>query len=248
MNNPALLLARGLTKSFSSQSRTTEVLKGVDIALYPGEMACLLGVSGSGKSTLIQILGSLDRPTQGEVFLDGVNVFTLGSKELARHRNLKIGFIYQFHRLLPEFSALENVAIPLLIGRIAKKQAIVQAEATLTQVGLGHRLHHRPGQLSGGEQQRVAIARAIVTHPVLLLADEPTGNLDRENAKQVFTLLRDLNKDLKLTCLMVTHNSELAEQSDRCFYLESGRLKGIANPSAQTAPTVNDHKVLECRP
>lgn len=248
MNNTPLLQARGLTKSFSSQSRATEVLKGVDIALYPGEMSCLLGVSGSGKSTLIQILGSLDRPTSGEVFLDGVNVFALSSKELAKHRNLKIGFIYQFHRLLPEFSAVENVAMPLLIGRIPKKQAMIQAQATLTQVGLGHRLSHRPGQLSGGEQQRVAIARAIVTRPVLLLADEPTGNLDRENAKQIFALLRDLNKNLKLTCLMVTHNSELAEQSDRCFYLESGRLMGIDNPSSPTGRIGNDHKILGCRP
>ncbi|MBF0110059.1 MAG: ABC transporter ATP-binding protein [Magnetococcales bacterium] len=224
MNDHPLLEAQGLTKSFSSGSRLTEVLKGVDLTLHSGEMSALLGVSGSGKSTLIQILGSLDRPTSGHVFLDGVDVFSLGSRELSRHRNRKIGFIYQFHRLLPEFSAIENVAMPLLIGRLPRNQSLARAEESLSQVGLTHRLHHRPGQLSGGEQQRVAIARAIVTNPVLLLADEPTGNLDQATATQVFSLLKTLNRTMSLTCLMVTHNGDLAKQSDRCFHLENGNL------------------------
>ncbi|HIJ85760.1 MAG: Lipoprotein-releasing system ATP-binding protein LolD [Magnetococcales bacterium] len=242
MNDSPLLQARGLTKSFTTDARVTHVLHGVDLALYPGEMASLLGVSGSGKSTLIQILGSLDRPTTGQVSLEGVDVFSLSARDLSKHRNQKVGFIYQFHRLLPEFSAMENVAMPLLIGRIPFHQAISRAEEALTQVGLSHRLSHRPGQLSGGEQQRVAIARAIVTRPTLLLADEPTGNLDRETARQIFSLLRDLNQRLRLTCLMVTHNSELAEQSDRCFYLENGVLLGMDRQPAQKkhAPDVSE--------
>ncbi|MBF0145788.1 MAG: ABC transporter ATP-binding protein [Magnetococcales bacterium] len=224
MNDIPLLEARELTKSFTSGTRRTDVLMGVNLTLHSGELASLLGVSGSGKSTLIQILGSLDRPTSGTVFLDGIDVFSLKSKELSQHRNRKIGFIYQFHRLLPEFSATENVAMPLLIGRLPLEQARSRAEEALIQVGLGHRLQHRPGQLSGGEQQRVAIARAIVTRPVLLLADEPTGNLDQETAKQVFSLLRELNRTMRLTCLMVTHNGDLAQQSDRCFSLKNGKL------------------------
>ncbi|MBF0435818.1 MAG: ABC transporter ATP-binding protein [Magnetococcales bacterium] len=248
MNETPLLQAVGITKSFGSGSQKTEVLKGVDLSLFPGEMASLLGVSGSGKSTLIQILGSLDRPTTGKVLLGGVEVFSLNARDLARHRNKRVGFIYQFHRLLPEFSASENVAMPLLIGRMSRKEAIARGEAALTQVGLGHRLHHRPGQLSGGEQQRVAIARAIVTEPALLLADEPTGNLDRETAGQIFSLLKNLNKTLQLTCLMVTHNSELAEQSDRCFFLENGTLMGMHQPIAANSHVANDFKVAEPRP
>jgi lipoprotein-releasing system ATP-binding protein len=221
----SLLQATALEKSFSlGKSNTLEVLKGIDLTLYRGEMAALLGDSGSGKSTLIQILGTLDRPTSGNVTLDGVDIFALKASEQAAVRNQRIGFIYQFHRLLPEFSAQENVMMPLLIGRQSPKIAMEKAAHVLDEVGLSARLDHRPGQLSGGEQQRVAIARAIVTDPDLLLADEPTGNLDSTTAMTVFELLQNLNRERGLSCLMVTHNNELAHKLDRQLHMVDGRL------------------------
>jgi lipoprotein-releasing system ATP-binding protein len=225
MSDAALLVSTSLTKSFSlGKNNTLEVLKGIDLTLNRGEIVALLGDSGSGKSTLIQILGTLDRPTSGTVALDGVDIFKLNPKKQAQVRNQKIGFIYQFHRLLPEFTTLENVMMPLLIGRIDPKTAKEKAADILEQVGLKDRMLHRPGQLSGGEQQRVAIARSIVTQPVLLLADEPTGNLDRRTAWSVFELLQKLNQDLGLTCLMVTHNNELAQHLDRQVHMIDGSL------------------------
>lgn len=221
---PILLEARAVRKSFPSLSQELEVLRGVDLTLTKGEMVALLGVSGTGKSTLIQILGALDRPTSGTVTVDGVDLFALSQTQCAAFRNRRIGFIYQSHRLLPEFSALENVLLPLLIGRIPRREALVRAEAVLHEVELGHRLTHRPGQLSGGEQQRVAIARAVVTDPDLLLADEPTGNLDRKTAQGVFNLLKKLNNARGLTCIMVTHNQELAADLDRSIHLVDGQL------------------------
>ncbi|MBF0453750.1 MAG: ABC transporter ATP-binding protein [Magnetococcales bacterium] len=220
-----LLQATRVTRSFSlGRNNSLAVLKGIDFSIDRGEMVALLGDSGSGKSTLIQILGTLDRPTEGEVLLDGVDLFALSAREQAAIRNRRIGFIYQSHRLLPEFSAIENVMMPLLIGRQPSQQAREQAKQVLAEVGLDKRLDHRPGQLSGGEQQRVAIARAIVTNPDLLLADEPTGNLDSSTAVVVFDLLKSLNKNRGLSCLMVTHNQELAEGLDRQVHMVDGRL------------------------
>ncbi|MBF0194330.1 MAG: ABC transporter ATP-binding protein [Magnetococcales bacterium] len=221
----SLLVTSSLKRSFSlGKNNTLEVLKGIDLTLKRGELVALLGDSGSGKSTLIQILGTLDRPTSGSVTLDGVDLFKLNPKKQAQVRNQKIGFIYQFHRLLPEFSTLENVMMPLLIGRLDAKLAKEKACTILEKVGLKDRMLHRPGQLSGGEQQRVAIARSIVTNPVLLLADEPTGNLDRRTAWSVFELLQQLNQDLGLTCLMVTHNNELAQHLNRQVHMVDGCL------------------------
>ncbi len=231
MSEPALnetgvlLRARGLRKVFNGSGQNLEVLSGVDLDLTRGHMTALLGMSGAGKSTLIQILGTLDHPTSGTVHLDGIDLFSLSQADRAGLRNRRVGFIYQSHRLLPEFTALENVLMPLLIGRQPRKTAQPRAEAVLAEVGLEKRLHHRPGQLSGGEQQRVAIARALVTRPDLLLADEPTGNLDRHTAQGVFDLLRELNRQRGLTSLVVTHNPELAAGMDRRIHLVDGHLQ-----------------------
>lgn len=219
-----VLAARGVVKAFRTPAQTLTVLQGVDLELHRGESAALLGVSGSGKSTLIQILGTLERPTSGRVLLDGVDVFALSGRESNRLRNRRIGFVYQFHRLLPEFSAVENVMLPLLIARMARGEARRRSMAVLAEVGLAERADHRPGQLSGGEQQRVAIARAIVNEPDLLLADEPTGNLDRGTAEEVFSILQRLNRERQLTSLIVTHNPELADRLDHRFRLEDGRI------------------------
>ncbi|WP_130471206.1 ABC transporter ATP-binding protein [Candidatus Magnetaquicoccus inordinatus] len=219
-----LLEARELRKSFHSSNQEFEVLRGVNLTLRRGEMVALLGVSGTGKSTLIQILGALDRPSSGTVVVDGTDLFALSQNKCAAFRNRRIGFIYQSHRLLPEFSAIENVMLPLLIGRSPRREALARAEQALHEVELAHRLHHRPGQMSGGEQQRVAIARAVVSNPDLLLADEPTGNLDRKTAQGVFHLLKELNRSKGLTCLMVTHNMELAADLDRRIHLIDGQL------------------------
>ncbi|MEO5344837.1 MAG: ABC transporter ATP-binding protein [Magnetococcus sp. YQC-9] len=219
-----VLKAEGIRKFFGSEARRLEVLKGVEFSLLRGEMAALLGVSGSGKSTLLQIMGGLDRPSAGTVWVDGEDLYALSANRAAEYRNRRIGFVYQSHRLLPEFSAVENVMMPLLIARVSRKVATEEARLLLAEVGLGHRLHHRPGQMSGGEQQRVAIARALVTKPGLLLADEPTGNLDRKTALEVFRLLRELNAKRGLACLMVTHNPELAVDLDRRLHLVEGVL------------------------
>ncbi|MBF0340549.1 MAG: ABC transporter ATP-binding protein [Magnetococcales bacterium] len=223
MNEP-LLEARGLRKYFGPESQRLEVLKGVEFTLHRGEMAALLGVSGSGKSTLLQIMGGLDRPSEGTVTVEGMDLYALSTSRGAEFRNRHIGFVYQSHRLLPEFTALENVMMPLLIARMPRKQAAVEAAVLLEEVGLNHRKEHRPGQMSGGEQQRVAIARALVTGPGLLLADEPTGNLDRKTALEVFRMLRSLNAKRGLACLMVTHNPELAVDLDRRLHLVEGLL------------------------
>lgn len=220
-----LLEACHVRKTFGAPGQDLEVLRDINLTLNIGEMVALLGVSGTGKSTLIQILGTLDQPTSGTVAINGTQLFSLSGKKCAAFRNRHIGFIYQSHRLLPEFSALENVLMPMLIGRVPRQEALSRARQALQEVALEHRLEHRPGQLSGGEQQRVAIARAVVTRPDLLLADEPTGNLDRKTAKGVFDLLKKLNKTHNLTCLMVTHNTELAADLDRRIHLVDGQLE-----------------------
>jgi len=219
-----ILEVTGLGKHFPGHPPLT-VLEGVDLTVLRGEMVGIVGVSGSGKSTLLQILGLLDHPTQGQLLLSGIDPFAGGLLQRAQLRNRHLGFVYQFHHLMPEFTALENVAMPLLIRGDKRSQAWEQAAQWLDTVGLGHRLEHRPGALSGGEQQRVALARALVGEPDLLLADEPTGNLDPHTAETIHTLLRRLNVERGLTAIVVTHNEGLAATMDRLMHLREGRLE-----------------------
>lgn len=225
MNNGPLLQAAGLCKSYHSGPSIITVLKDVELTVHPREMTAIVGASGSGKTTLLQILGTLDAPDAGRLFFRGVELTGRNEPDLAGHRNSHIGFIFQFHHLLPEFSALENVMMPGLINgrpRAALKQ---KALHLLDRVGLSERLTHRSGELSGGEQQRVALARALVMDPALLLADEPTGNLDAASGNRVFELLRELSQNLGLAVIMVTHNMDLAAAMDRRLTLTEGQLR-----------------------
>ena len=224
MSEPPLLRAEALCRSYQSGADTITVLREADLTVEPGEMVAIVGASGSGKTTLLQILGTLDAPDSGALFFRERELTGLAETALAGHRNAHIGFIFQFHHLLPEFSALENVCMPGMIGGRPTRAMHAAAEQLLTRVGLGERLYHRSGELSGGEQQRVALARALVMNPALLLADEPTGNLDASSGRMVFTLLRELSRDLGLAVVMVTHNLELAGAMDRCLTLADGRL------------------------
>ena len=217
------IAVQGLVKNFITNGNVVEVLKGLDLEVYQGETLAVVGASGVGKSTLLHILGTLERPTTGQVLWDGEEVFALDDRRLAAFRNRKVGFVFQFHYLLPEFNALENVMMPALIARRPKAEARFEAENILTRVGLKDRLGHRVSTLSGGEQQRVAVARALVLKPEVLLADEPTGNLDPKSGAQVQELLLDLNRDYGLTSVIVTHNLELARASDRQITLVDGR-------------------------
>ena len=223
MNNS--LVCKTVTKSYFNGKHETKVLKGLELVVSSGELLAIVGSSGCGKSTFLHIAGVLDTPTSGSVIINDVDVHTLSDNERAKFRNKHIGFIYQFHHLMMEFTAVENVAMPLLIRGDNPKKSLVEAEAMLDSVGLSHRLKHLPSELSGGERQRVAIARALVTKPSIVLADEPTGNLDFDTAEQVYQLLRELNRTLKTSFVIVTHDLVLASKMDRQLKLEQGQLK-----------------------
>lgn len=219
-----LITARDLHKSFTSNSIRIDVLKGINLDLRAGETMAVTGASGIGKSTFLHVLGTLDRPDSGELRFQDEDVFLFDKIKLAKFRNESIGFVFQFHHLLPEFSAVENTMMPALINGLSKQSARETAEAILIRVGLKERLSYRVSKLSGGEQQRVALARALVLKPVVLLADEPTGNLDKENSEQVHDLLFELNRELNMTMVVVTHNLELASYMSRRMTIIDGRL------------------------
>jgi len=208
-----------------SGSEELRVLEGIDLDIQKGEMLAIVGASGVGKSTFLHIIGGLDRPTSGKVLYGELDVFGLTNDRIAQFRNERVGFVFQFHHLLPEFSALENVMMPALIRRISRTDAARDAAGMLNDVGLGARLHHRPGELSGGEQQRVAVARALMLHPDVVLADEPTGNLDAHTGEAVHQLLQDINKQRGVTFVIVTHNDKLAIRADRVLRMKEGKLK-----------------------
>ena len=220
-----VLEARAVHKSFRQGPEELHVLEGVQLAINRGERVAIVGSSGSGKTTLLQILGGLDRPSAGAVQVDGRDIHSLSEEERGRLRNHALGFVYQFHHLLPEFSALENVAMPLLVRRAPVREARAAARALLERVGLGARLEHRPHQLSGGERQRAAVARALVTAPRIVLADEPTGNLDGVNAEAVFELMLELNRERGTSLVVVTHDLKLAQRMESVYELERGRLR-----------------------
>lgn len=220
-----LLRAERLTKIYTDGPEPVEVLRDLELSIAEGEMVAIVGASGSGKSTLLHLLGGLDRPTSGRVLFEEFDIFSGGEVDLARFRQQTIGFVFQFHGLLPEFTALENVMMPLLIGGMDRAEAARRAAAMLEQVGLGHRLAHKPAQLSGGEQQRVALARALVHEPRLLLADEPTGNLDARTGALVFALLQELHRTRHLTSIIATHNELIARRCDRVLHLQNGMVR-----------------------
>ncbi|MGV3522924.1 MAG: ABC transporter ATP-binding protein [Candidatus Sericytochromatia bacterium] len=219
-DKPAVLEAQSVTRILGQ----TEILRGISLSVAPGEFVSIMGPSGSGKTTLLYLLGALDAPSGGDILLEGTRVSGLKDAERTRLRQQHLGFVFQFHFLLPELSALENVSIPALLAGVKKPDAENRARALLEQVHMSHRLTHRPGQLSGGEQQRVSIARALINHPRLILADEPTGNLDSANAERIFALLETLNQEQGLAIVLVTHNEELAARTHRQIHLKDGRV------------------------
>ena len=218
-----ILDAQNIKKSFTEGKSSIDVIRGLSLQVKAGEFVSIVGSSGSGKSTLLHVLGGLDRPTSGQVFINGGRFDTLGEAERGYIRNAHLGFVYQFHHLLPEFSALENVAMPLMLRKGANyKDVQKQAEYLLERVGLSHRITHKPGELSGGERQRVALARALVTKPQLMMADEPTGNLDRKTAVKIFELLSELRKEFNMAMLIVTHDEYLAQSADAVMHMQDG--------------------------
>jgi len=224
MNGGPLIAASGVVKGYRTAAGHVSVLMGLDLSVPEGEMLAITGASGVGKSTLLHVLGTLDRPDAGSVRVAGDEVFGLDEKRLREFRNQTLGFVFQFHHLLPEFTAMENVMMPLLIGRVSEREARQKAAALLDELGMTARADHRPGALSGGEQQRVAVARALVRSPRAVLADEPSGNLDRETGDRLHDLLRRLNRERGLTVVVVTHNERLAASADRTLRLEGGKL------------------------
>ncbi len=221
----SVLECRGVVRRFEEGATQLEVLKGVDLSVAAAERVAIIGTSGSGKTTLLQIMGGLDDPNEGTVLVDGQAMHGGDEKAKGDLRNRYIGFVYQFHHLLPEFTAEENVAMPLLIRRDPKSEAFAKARELLSRVGLGERLTHEPGELSGGERQRAAVARALITRPQLVLADEPTGNLDAGNGEHVLSLMLELNRELRTSLVIVTHDHSIAERMDRVLVLEDGRLR-----------------------
>ncbi len=222
--SPPLLEGKKIWKFFTRESAQVEVLRGIDLRVETGDQVAILGSSGAGKSTLLHVLSGLDRPTSGSVFYEGKNLFDQDEADLARFRNQTLGFVFQFHHLLPLFNTLENVMMPCRIANLSFKESEQRALALLDEIQLSHRLSHRPHELSGGEQQRVALARALVLDPKIVMADEPTGNLDSETSKKVFDLFMRLNEKRKTTLLVVTHNEELAGQLKRRVRLKDGRV------------------------
>ena len=224
-NKPApMLRLERLERGYTQGNRRIDVLKAASASFFPGEAVALLGPSGAGKSTLLHVAGLLERPNQGAVLINGVDCVGLSDKEQTRIRRMEIGFVYQFHHLLPEFSALENVCLPAYIQNRSAQDVRGEAISLLKDVGLEHRLTHKPGELSGGEQQRVAVARALIQHPNLVLADEPTGNLDTHTGDALFNLMRALNRSRGITFVIVTHNEKLSAQADRIIHMEDGQI------------------------
>ncbi len=222
--NKIILQCSALTKRYQQGEIDVEVLKGVDLTIEAGERVAIMGASGSGKSTLLHLLGGLEKATAGQITLAGQDLTQIRSNQLSRLRNQALGFIYQFHHLLGEFTLVENVAMPVLIGGKSVRQAILDAEKLLQRVGLGHRLAHKPGELSGGERQRAAVARALINRPQCVLADEPTGNLDSKTAEQIYQLMLELNQEFEVSFLVVTHDPHLAQKMDRVLHMEDGQM------------------------
>jgi len=223
--NNIMLECKNISKNFDDGKNQLKVLNNVNLQIKCGAQIAIMGRSGSGKTTLLQLLGGLDNPTSGQVIINGQNILHLSETERGLFRNKSVGFIYQLHHLLPEFSALENVAMPLLIANVSAKQALAKAASLIDLVGLSARLEHRPAQLSGGERQRIAIARSLATDPECVLADEPTGNLDAENAELAFELMRKLNRERGTTFIVVTHDPDLAARMDHTYYIKNGNLE-----------------------